>query len=74
MEDAVCTNESNVSPYLLRPRRSYAEIMGNAAVKTAQATGGERGVATGMSNRADGEGVASGIPKRGRHREDKARR
>ncbi len=67
----MCANGSNVSPYLLRPRRSYAEVMRDRGVKTARATGGEGGVA---SNRADDEGVASGTLKRDRRREREARR
>ncbi len=27
----MCTNDSNVSPYFLRPRRSYAEVMRDSA-------------------------------------------
>ncbi len=67
----MCTSDSYVSPYLLRPRRSYAEVVRDRGVKTARATGGEGGVA---SNRADDEGVASGFLKRDRRRECEARR
>ena len=58
----MCTNESYVSPYLRRPRRSYAEVIRDTGVKTAGATGREGGF---MSIRVDDEGAASGIPKAG---------
>ena len=64
------TNDNYVSPYLLRPRRSYGEVMRNTSMKTARATSGEGGIA---SNRADHEGVASGIPKRAPRRAGEAR-
>ncbi len=67
----MCTNDSYVSPYKRSPRRSYAEVMRDRGVKTARATGGEGGV---VSNRADDEGVASGISKRDRRSEGEARR
>ncbi len=66
----MCTNDSYISPYLLRPRRSYAEVMRNTSMKTAWATSGKEGIA---SNRADDEGVASGTPKRDPRREGEAR-
>ncbi len=69
------TSDSHVSPYLLRPRRSYAEIMCDRGVKTTRATRGDGRVASSVAtNRADDEGAASGIPKRDRHREGEARR
>ena len=67
----MCTNESYVSPYLRRPRRSYAEVIRDTGVKTAGATGREGGV---VSNRTDDENVASRIPKDGPFREGEARR
>jgi hypothetical protein len=65
------TNNGNVSPHLLRPRRSYAEVIRDGGVNTARATGGDGNA---VSNRTDDEGVASGIPRRGRRREGEARR
>ncbi len=67
----MCTNESYVSPYLRRPRRSYVEVICDTGMKTAGATGREGGV---MSIRVDDEGAASGVPKRDRRREGEARR
>ncbi len=73
--DAACTSDNFVSPYLLRPHISYAEVMQDAAVKTAQATGGDGSVVSCVAtNRADNEGAASGIPRRDRRREGEARR
>ena len=66
----MCTSNNYVSPYLLRPRRSYGEVIRNTSMKTTRATSGEGGIA---SNRADDEGVASGIPKRDPRREGEAR-
>ena len=74
-EDAVCTSDNYVSPYLLRPHISYAEVMRAAAVKTAQATGGDGSVVSCVAtNPADDEGAASRVPKRDRRREGEARR
>ncbi len=74
-EDAVCASDSYVSPYLLRPHISYAEVMRDAAVKTAQATGGDGSVVSCVaSNRTDDENVGSRIPKDGPCREGEARR
>ena len=73
-EDAMCTSDNYVSPYLLRPRRSTAEVMRDAAVKTAQATGGDGSVVSCVAtNRTDDEGAASAVPKRDRRREGEAR-
>ncbi len=69
-DDAMCTKDNYVSPYLLRPRRSYAEVMRNTSANIARATGREGSVA---SNRADDEGVASRIPKRDPRLEGEAR-
>ncbi len=71
MKDVKNDATMHVSPYLLRPRRSYAEVMRDGGVNTARATGGEGGVA---SNRTDDENVASRIPKDGPFREGEARR
>ncbi len=74
-EDAVCTIDNYVSPYLLRPHISYADVMRAAAVKTAQATGGDGSVVSCVtSNRVDDEVAASGVPRRDRRREGEARR
>ncbi len=74
-EDAVCASDNYVSPYLLRPRRSYAEVIRNTSMKTVRATGGDGSVVSCVAtNRADDEGVASGILKRDRRREGEARR
>jgi hypothetical protein len=71
----MCTNESYVSPYLLRPRRNYAEVIRNTSMKTARATGGDGSVVScAAMNRADDEGAASEIPRRDRRREGEARR
>ena len=71
----MCTNESYVSLYLLRPRRSYAEVIRNTSMKTARATGGDGSVVSCVAtNRADDEGAASEIPRRDRRREGEARR
>ena len=71
MKDVKNDANMHVSPYLRRPRRSYAEVIRDTGVKTAGATGREGGV---ESNRADDEGAASGVPKRDRRREGEARR
>ena len=71
MKDVKNDATMHVSPYLLRPRRRYAEVMRDGGVNTARATGGEGGVA---SKQADDEGAASGVPKRDRRREGEARR
>ena len=70
-EDAVCTSDNYVSPYLLRPRGSCAEIMCDRGVKTTRATRRDRGAA---SNRTDDANVAPRIPKDGPCREGEARR
>ncbi len=66
----MCTKEVYVSPYLLRPRRSYTKVIRDSSVNIAQTTGREGSVA---ANRADDEGVASRIPKRDPRREGEAR-
>ena len=70
-DDAMCTKDNYVSPYLLRPRRSYTKVIRDSSVNLARATGREGSVA---SNRADGEGGALGIPKRDPRREGETRR
>ncbi len=70
-EETVGTNDNYVSSYLLRPRKSYAEAVRDAVVKTAQAYGGQGGATT---NRAEDEGGVSGIPRRDRRRESETRR
>ena len=65
------TNDGYVSPYLLRPLRSYEQVIRDSGVKTARATGGEGSAA---SNRTDDEGAASQISKPDRRREAEARR
>ncbi len=70
----MCTNDSYVSPYLLQPRRSYAEVMrdsGETKTRTICKDGGLSSEVT--PNRADDEDVPSGIPKRDPRREGEAR-
>ena len=67
----MCTNDAFVSPYLLRPRRSCAEVMRDAAVRTVLATGEESGL---EPNRTDKEGTGSANRKHDQCREDEARR
>ncbi len=69
------TSDDYISPYLLRPPRSYEQVMRDAAVKTEEATGGDGSVVSCVvTNRADDEGAASGVTKRDRRREGEARR
>jgi hypothetical protein len=67
----MCTNDENVSPYLPRPRRSYAEVMRDAAMKTVGASPGEGSTAL---NRTEDGNVASSDPKDDPRREGEARR
>ncbi len=38
-DDAMCTKEVYVSPYLLRPRRSYTKVIRDSSVNMARTTG-----------------------------------
>ncbi len=69
------TSDDYISPYLLRPPRSYEQVMRDAAVKTEEAAGGDGSVVSCVaSNRTDDDSAASGIPKRDPRREGEARR